>query len=87
MRARDIVAWNVREWRTSLGLSQEALADAAGIDRTVISDVERKAVAISLDMLDRLAVYFDAEAADLLQKPEPGRSEPKPLKAGRKPRA
>ena len=45
MRARDIVAWNVREWRTSLGLSQEALADAAGIDRTVISDVERKAVA------------------------------------------
>ena len=37
-----VVATNVRDARKAAGLSQEALADAAGVDRTYVSQVERR---------------------------------------------
>lgn len=45
----------VRECREARGLSQEALADIAGLSRGYLSDVERGEVAPSLETLQKLA--------------------------------
>lgn len=54
--AREVLAENVRSLREGLGLSQEALADAAGFHRTYVSQVERMKTNVSLDNIERLAV-------------------------------
>ncbi len=41
MKAQALVARNIRRLRVGLGLSQEALAVDAGIDRTYVSRLER----------------------------------------------
>lgn len=87
MIARNIVAWNVRDRRTRAGLSQEALADAAGINRTFISEIERSTVAVTVDLLDRLASHFQIDVTDLLKRPAADAPPPPPLSAGRKPRS
>lgn len=56
----------VRASRTRLGLSQEALAEKAGLDRTYVSDVERGVRNIGLENVQKLAVALDTEAATLL---------------------
>lgn len=84
MKARDIVAWNVRERRVKAGLSQEAFADAAGINRTFVSDIEQKKVAVTVDLLDRLALFFQVAVCDLLRQPAANDPKPQPLTAGRK---
>ncbi len=50
-----IVARNVRQARKDLGLSQEALAHEAGIDRTYVSQVERRQRNMTITMLARFA--------------------------------
>jgi transcriptional regulator with XRE-family HTH domain len=52
--------------RTGRGLSQEALADRIGIDRTYISMLERERSAATLDMLEKLASAFGIEPWELL---------------------
>lgn len=84
MNAREIVAWNVRELRSQRGLSQEALADAAGVNRTYISEIERMTVSVSVDLLERLAAYFAVEISDFLRRPLSNAMKPLPLKPGRK---
>jgi transcriptional regulator with XRE-family HTH domain len=51
----ELVARRVRAWRKALGLSQEALAHEAGIDRTYVSQVERRMRNLTITMLVRLA--------------------------------
>lgn len=57
--------------RTSCGLSQEALADAAGIDRTYVSALERRKYSISIDRLDQLAKSLGIEPYVLLMDKMP----------------
>jgi len=61
----------VRKVRQSQGLSQEALADACGLDRTYIGGVERGERNLSLLNLWRIATALKIHPADLLK--EPGR--------------
>lgn len=56
MGLRHILAANLRAARLEAGLSQEALADAAGIDRTYVSALERSRYAASVDVIERLAM-------------------------------
>lgn len=49
------VARNVRCARKELMLSQEELADSAGVDRTYISQVERSRRNITVSVLARIA--------------------------------
>ena len=57
----------VRVLRQALGLSQEALALTAGLDRTYIGGVERGERNISLLNIQKIAQALNVSSADLLQ--------------------
>jgi transcriptional regulator with XRE-family HTH domain len=67
--ARRIFAVNLRRERKKCGLSQETLADIAGLHRTYVGSVERGERNISLDNVERLARALGLELTDLLRKP------------------
>ena len=69
MEIREILAANLKRFRNDRGLSQEELADRAGIDRTYVSSLERMVYAAGIDVVDRLAKALGLEAADLLKAP------------------
>jgi transcriptional regulator with XRE-family HTH domain len=68
--SRQQFASNLRKAREQLGLSQEALADAAGLHRTYVGSVERGERNISIDNIERLAVALNVSPASLLEEPE-----------------
>jgi transcriptional regulator with XRE-family HTH domain len=57
---------NLRKVRLEKGLSQEALADLAGLHRTYIGSVERGERNISIDNIERLAEALGCRVTDLL---------------------
>lgn len=56
----------VRELRVGMGVSQEALADRAGLHRTYVGSVERGERNVSLDAIWAMADALGVPAADLL---------------------
>jgi transcriptional regulator with XRE-family HTH domain len=66
MEARAILAANIKRLRAVRGLSQEALADGAGIDRTYVSALEHMRYAASIDTIERLAAALNCSIAELL---------------------
>lgn len=64
--ARAVFAQNLRKRRMEKSLSQEQLADIAGLHRTYIGSVERLERNISIDNMERLAVALDTELKELL---------------------
>lgn len=71
MSSRENLSRNLKELRRSKGLSQEALADAAGIDRTYVSALERRKYSLSIDRLDKLAASLGVEPFMLLMSDMP----------------
>lgn len=67
--ARGRFAKALRATREQQGLSQEALADAAGLHRTYVGSVERGERNISIDNIERLAEALDVSVASLLEEP------------------
>ena len=65
---RKVFAENVRKYRISLSLSQEALADKSGLHRTYISDIERECRNVSIDNIERIATALNIEPSKLLEK-------------------
>lgn len=66
---RDLLAQfgrRVRSHREALGLSQEALAEAAGIHRTYVGDVERGERNVALLNIIRLADALNTAPGDLV---------------------
>jgi transcriptional regulator with XRE-family HTH domain len=59
----------LREWRKARGLTQEALADMIGVDRTVISKVETEKLPYSQTFLERVALVLGCHPADVLTGP------------------
>ncbi|MFM7344079.1 MAG: helix-turn-helix transcriptional regulator [Tagaea sp.] len=66
MKSRRNLALNLRRIRRERGLSQEALAMAAGIDRSYVSLLETERYAASVDMLDKLAAALKSTPQALL---------------------
>jgi transcriptional regulator with XRE-family HTH domain len=61
------LAKNVKQRRSELGLSQEALAAASGLHRTYIGAVERAERNVSLTTLEGLARGLAVAASELLE--------------------
>ena len=67
MKLRLVFARNLRQARIERDLTQEKLADLAGIDRTYVSALERQLYSVSLDTIEKLADVLKVEPADLLR--------------------
>ena len=86
MKARALVARNLRRLRVRVGLSQEALAVDASVDRTYVSRMERGLENPTVAVLERLAKAVRAEIVEFFAVPAAGERPPRPLRGGRKQR-
>ena len=66
--ARAVFAKRLRQIRLSKGLSQEALADLAGLHRTYVGSVERGERNVSIDNMERLAKALEVDIFELLRE-------------------
>lgn len=66
---RQIFATNLRKARHAKGLSQEALAADADVDRRYLSDIELGKTSVGIDIIVRLAEVLEVRPAELLQEP------------------
>ena len=67
--ARQIFGINLRRHREELRLSQEDLAEKAGLHRTYIGSVERGERNVSIDNMERLAAAVGCTIQQLLDEP------------------
>ena len=67
-KARRIFAENLRKARQNRGLSQEGLAELAGLHRTYVGSVERGERNVSIDNMERLAAASGVSLPFLLQE-------------------
>ena len=65
--ARIRLALRLRAERATRGLSQEELADLAGVHRTYVGSVERAERNISIDNIEQLAAALDLDISELLK--------------------
>lgn len=66
--ARKVFASRLRQIRQVKGLSQEELADRAGLHRTYVGSVERGERNISIDNIERLAKALEIDIIELLKE-------------------
>ena len=66
---RSDLAANLKSLRKSAGIAQERLALDAGVDRTVVSKIERGVTNPSLEILLRLANQLNVPVGQLLLPP------------------
>jgi len=65
--ARARLAKHLRAERAVRGISQEALADLAGLHRTYVSSIERLERNVSIDNIELLAKALGLDITDLLK--------------------
>jgi len=82
MQVQAIVARNLRRLRLECGLSQEALAVDAGIDRTYVSRLEKGIENPTVAVLDRIALALGADIRAFFAQISDGDILPAPLKRG-----
>lgn len=66
-----VFADNVRRTRLALGLSQEELAERAGVHRTYVGMLERAEKNVTIYNIERIATALKVEPASLLQARKP----------------
>ena len=69
MDLRQVFAANLRRLRHARGLSQEALAYEADVNRTYMSKLEKGGSYVGLEIIGKLAAVLGVEPADLLKLP------------------
>jgi transcriptional regulator with XRE-family HTH domain len=60
----------LREMRKRRGMSQEALAEMAGLHRTYVSQLERGLKSPTLKVIERLAEALDVSLSTLMRRAE-----------------
>ena len=83
MKAQVAVARNLRCLRVRKGLSQEALAVDAAIDRTYVSRLERGLENPTVVVLERVASALDADIREFFDVARVSKGPIKPLPSGR----
>jgi transcriptional regulator with XRE-family HTH domain len=64
---RERFGFAVKTRREDLGLTQEDLADRAGIHRTYLSDIERGSRNLSLINIERIAAALSLSVSELFR--------------------
>jgi transcriptional regulator with XRE-family HTH domain len=70
LSARLLFAQNMRRCRSAQGLSQEQLAELAGLHRTYVGSVERGERNVSIDNIEAIAHALAVSVRDLFTDPE-----------------
>ena len=68
MTLRRTLARNLKRLRRERGLTQEELADLAGLNRNYVRMIERQENAATVDTLEALADALQIKAAQLLEQ-------------------
>jgi transcriptional regulator with XRE-family HTH domain len=69
MDLRKAMAMNVRRERQARKLTQEELADRAGLSARYLGSIERATVSASVTVLGRLARAFQIDPCELIRAP------------------
>jgi len=74
MDLKEVVAINLRRVRHAKKMTQEELAEAAGLSARYVGDIERADKSPSVSVLGRIADALRIEPSELIQpvKPRPG---------------
>ena len=67
--SREILSGNLIVARARARISQSALAEAAGITRQTISDIERGSANVTLDILDKIVAALGISIDRLFEPP------------------
>ena len=57
---------NIKKYRKEMGLAQERLALEAGVDRTLVSKIEREIGNPSVEILFKISIILDVSISELL---------------------
>lgn len=68
-KMRSNLSDNIKALRASKGIPQERLGYDSGVDRTMVSKIERKIANPTLEVLVKLADCLEVEVGDLLKDP------------------
>ena len=68
MSLREIVATNLRRLRHAKSMSQEELADRAGINRNYVGMLEREQHSATVDMLEKLAEVLEVDPVEFFRR-------------------
>jgi transcriptional regulator with XRE-family HTH domain len=78
MDLKEVMATNLRRLRHAKGMTQEELAERAGLSARYIGAIERADVSASVTVLGRVADALDIEPADLVRRTLPDGQTPAP---------
>ena len=68
MKLRRVVAQNLRRIRRERGLSQEELADLAGLNRNYVGMIEREENAPTVDALEQLSEALNVDPVSFFRR-------------------
>jgi len=69
MDSKKTMATSVRRTRQAREMTQEELADRAGLSARYLGSIERASVSASVTVLGRLAQALDVDACELIRVP------------------
>ncbi len=65
--SRKILSDNVRKLRTAKKLTREQLSLVLGFENSYISKIEKCKINITLERLDKIALFFEIDTFELLK--------------------
>ena len=74
MDLKEIMAVNLRRKRHDLQMTQEELAERAGLSSRYLGSIERAAVSVSVTILGRIAEALRIDPCELVRLPKRRRS-------------
>ena len=77
MDLRQRLATNLRRIRHDRGVSQEGLANEAGVDRAYLSRVERAVTYVGLEIVGKLADVLGVDPIEFFRRPSRSESKKK----------
>ena len=67
MDLKEVMAVNLRRLRHAKGMTQEELAESAGLSARYVGGIERADVSASITVLGRIAEALEVEATELVR--------------------